>query len=271
MNSSNKNNLAIFIGFILIALVGFMTFFKSPTNNPTALQDDGKNKIAEDLKKVKQLTSADLSDKIKNKEVLAIIDVRLEESYKFEHIINSVNIPLPNLNSALASFKKDAAYVIIDDGDSPDGLNMAANIMPNQGFKNVYYLIDGFSGWKNSFYPTISDGDPNSITDQSKIKYIKSADLKNTIAGENNLLIIDIRQNSDYASGHLKNAINIYLDDLEMKNKDIPRGKKILVYGTDSVNSFKGGVRLFDLGFLNVLTLSEGFDALKQNGLEIVK
>ncbi len=44
------------------------------------------------------------------------------------------------------------------------------------------------------------------------------------------VVIIDVREYFEYNSGHLENAINIPLDDLEEKINEIDKDKKIIVY-----------------------------------------
>jgi hypothetical protein len=43
---------------------------------------------------------------------------------------------------------------------------------------------------------------------------------------------------------------------LEKRYKEVPVGTNILVYGEKELNSFQGGVRLADLGFITTKTLS---------------
>jgi rhodanese-related sulfurtransferase len=58
---------------------------------------------------------------------------------------------------------------------------------------------------------------------------------------------------------------------LEKRKKDIPIGKKIVLYDNDGLGAFKAGVRLFDMGFFNTFTLSDGLDAWKKKNYELVK
>jgi len=85
------------------------------------------------------------------------------------------------------------------------------------------------------------------------------------------LYILDVRKNATFSEGHIKNAANIFLDDLETKYRDIPMGKEIVVYDNDGLWAFKAAVRLFDLGVFDVHALSDGLDRWKQKGYEIVK
>jgi len=133
-------------------------------------------------------------------------------------------------------------------------------------------LASGFANWKKNLQPTISAGNPYSSTDQSKISYINSEELKKIIdEKKTSIYIMDVREKNLFLSGHLKGAENIDLKDLEKSRHSIPLGKRIIVYDDSGILAFQAGVRLFDMGFLNVFTFSEGLNVWKQKGFEIVK
>lgn len=48
--------------------------------------------------------------------------------------------------------------------------------------------------------------------------------------GKNNVLIIDLRKNSDYLRKHIRGSINISSEDIEKDLYKIPRNKIIVVY-----------------------------------------
>jgi rhodanese-related sulfurtransferase len=148
---------------------------------------------------------------------------------------------------------------------------LATSILPQSGFKNVFYLSGGFTEWKDENNGTASAGDPSSFSDQAKVNFIKGDDLKKAIDNNEDLLIIDLRKEAAFSGGHIKNAINIYLGDLEKRRSEIPLGKKVVLVDNDGLWAFQGAVRLFDAGVFNVFALSEGLDAWKQKGYEVVK
>lgn len=271
----NNNLVAVGIGFFMIALIALITIWRSHSAAPSGQsQDDSlkqKQAISDSLQKGTKISDADLQSKIVSRANITLIDIRSAADFASEHILNSKNVPLPNLNDALSGLDKNKAYALIDYGNDLSTTALATRTMSDGGFKQIYYLDGGFSAWKNDSEPTISSGDPNSFADQSKVSYVKCDDLKNMLASENDLFVLDVRASDKYAAGHIKGATNIPLADLEAQSNRIPLGKKIVVYDDTGTQAFQAAVRLFDLGFYNTFTLSEGLDVWKQKNYEIVK
>lgn len=270
---SNNNLVALSIGFFLILLIALMTFFRSSSINNSQQTDDQpkQNATSDNLKNATKISASDLSKKILGGENITIFDIRTSDSYAQEHLLNSKNIALPDLAGSIDGLDKEKTYIIIDSGSALESTGLAARTLADAGFKNIYYLDGGFDAWKSQYNATVSSGNPNSFTDQSKVTYIKSDKLKEMLASEKNLAIIDVRKSNQYAEGHINGAMNIFLDDLENRRNEIPIGKKIILYDNDGLWAFKAAVRLFDMGFFNTLALSDGLDTWKTKGYEIVK
>lgn len=269
----NNNLVAIIIGFCLILLIAAITFFKPSTqkNNPTPNSATANDVLTDNLRKAAKISSDELSKKILNNEKITILDIRSESAYIQEHLLNSKNVPLPSLTDALAGLEKEWNYAVVDSGISLDTTALAISLLTDAGFQNISYLDGGFSAWKNGYGRTISAGDPNSFTDQSKVNYIQSDKLKEIMTTESNFVIIDVRKSDQFTQGHLKNSVNIYLEDIEKRKKDLLFGKKIILYDDNGLGAFKAAVRLFDMGFLNTFALSDGLDAWMKKNFEIVK
>ncbi|MFA4817436.1 MAG: rhodanese-like domain-containing protein [Parcubacteria group bacterium] len=268
-NENKQNTLALIVGFGLIIIIAIFTIFK-PFSDTIEKAPNDYAQSPTTSSDSKQISSEDLLKKIQAKESLAIIDVRSSDEFKNEHILDSQNIPADNFAASIEKLDKNKNYVIVDDRNENIGAAMAADLTQKE-FKNVYYLTGGFPSWKSQLNPTISAGNPNSFTDQSKVSYLTSDQLKAMFAAEKNLYIIDVRKSDALAQGHLKGAVNIFLDDLEKRRGEIPSGKKIVLYDTDGLWAFQGAVRLFDMNILNVYALSDGFNTWTQKGFEVIK
>jgi rhodanese-related sulfurtransferase len=267
-NIQSKNTWAAGIGFVLILLAIFATLgrsYFSKSNPPPNVS------TAQNLSKYKSISAKDLFAKTQSGQTPMMLDVRDSASFSAEHIINSKNIDQQSLENILATSDKNKAYYLIDNlGLTPTEIQVM-DLFSQAGFKNVSYLEGGLAEWKNELNPTITAGDPYSFTDQSKVSYVSSDDLKKMMAGENDLYLIDVRTPAEFAAGHIPGAVNIYINDLETKRGQIPLGKKIILYDNDSLWAFQGAVRLFDLGILNVFALSDGFNAWSQKGYPVTK
>lgn len=272
MNNSSNHIAALIVGFMLIVLVIVVTFTK-----PYLVKKDSANLTKEDIvqksnQKVASFSADDLSSEIIAGNNIILIDLRNAESFSQEHIIGAKNVLVEELENILANRDWQKKYVLIDeDGtEARSYLQVRPEQPKGKENNNIFYLEGGFSSWKAKYFPTISAGDPYSMTDQAKVKYLNSEEAAK-LAQEETLIFIDLRKSEAYAEGHIKDAAHIYLENLEEKNNEIPRDKKIILYDKDGLWAFQGAVRLFDMGFLNVYALSDGLDGWKSKGFEIAK
>lgn len=263
----NINTFVAAISLALFLLVVFLTFLRPvlhknsvSKNNP----QDSKN-IPEQA--APKITPKELFQKLSSEEPLNIFDIRSGGEFQKEHLKNSKNVPAENIASLL---EKEKFYIIIDDGSSGLARNLAASL-ENGSTGNIFYLDGGFKEWKNSNFPTISEGDSNSIMDQSKVSYISPEDLKKLMIEESEqLMIIDVRNSDIFSFEHLKNSFNIPLPDIEERESEVSSSKKIIIYDNNGKLSFQAAVRLFDLNIFNAYILSGGLDAWKQKGFEVL-
>jgi hydroxyacylglutathione hydrolase len=266
----DKSVFVVAIGFLLIMGVATLIFLK-PTAKKKEDSSDSTKEVATDVEKERGVESSELFKMLLRDNTLALIDIRSPEEFSREHIQDSKNMSASVLAEALRSMDKEKTYIIVSDGLSKDDLNSMADMFRKNGIENYFYLRGGLAAWKATYNPTISEGDPKSFTDQAKVTYIKSDDLKKLISTDQNLFIIDLRKSGQFNEGHIKNAVNIFLDNLESEKNKILPGKKVVLYDNDGLWAFKGAVRLYDLGFFNIVALSDGLDTWKQKRFEIVK
>lgn len=271
--NSSSNTIALIIGIALIVVIAILIFLKTTVSNKKQYQQNTEQQeiIATKLKKTPKISSEDFAKKIQNREKLNILDIRAENDFIQEHLFGSQNIKLSDFNETLKILDKNNSYVIIDNDTASKNAMLLVNTMLDANFKNVAYLDGGFTDWKNNSYPVISIGDPNSFSDQSKVNYIQSDDLKTLLQTNSDLIIIDVRKNAQFADGHLRNALNIPLSDLEKRKSDIPIGRKIIVYADNGLEAFMANVRLFDMGLFNTLALSDGLIEWKKKNYELIK
>ncbi|MDO8241093.1 MAG: rhodanese-like domain-containing protein [Candidatus Moranbacteria bacterium] len=270
----NSNLVAIIVGFALIILIAGLAFFRLNKSQDVAKKasEAPKNAAAENIKKAAKISASDLVKKMLDRQSdLTLIDVRGADDFAKEHLLDSQNTPLPTIMDAMLPLDKDKNYTIINYDSSVEAIATIVKILTDAGFKNIAYLDGGFDGWKEGFNSTVSAGDPNSFIDQSKVTYIQTDKLKEMLEAGDYLTIIDVRKKNQFDEGHIKGAVNIFLEDLEKKRTEIPSNKKIVLYDNDGLWAFKAGVRLFDMGVFNTLTLSDGLDVWKSKNYELVK
>lgn len=86
-------------------------------------------------------------------------------------------------------------------------------------------------------------------------------------------MLVDVRSEADFRAGHITNAINIPLDQIEVQiNKITSNSKKnIIVYCQKGVRSAQAFRLLNKLGLPKLYTIEGGLDAWLKNNLPIIE
>jgi len=91
------------------------------------------------------INNADLEKKMKEDKDMVILDVRESAEYAFNHIPNTLSIPLGELEDRLNELDKEKKiYVVCHTGNRSD---LAAQKLSEKGFANVINVIPGMSNW----------------------------------------------------------------------------------------------------------------------------
>lgn len=88
-------------------------------------------------------------------------------------------------------------------------------------------------------------------------------------------VLIDVREESEFAAGHLPGAIHASRGMLEFKLSSNPalqsRDLKVVLYCKTSGRAALAARAMNEMGYLNVQSLAGGFDAWKAAGKPVVK
>ncbi|HEX7586557.1 MAG TPA: rhodanese-like domain-containing protein, partial [Patescibacteria group bacterium] len=236
--NNDKSVFVVAVGFVLIAAVTGLILWKSGVKEKQSEVEKTKTAATIDVESEKGVESSELFKMILGNSKPILIDIRSPEEFNHEHIQDSKNILAATLAEALRSMDKGKTYVIVSGGLSTEDLTSLSNVFRENGIENYLYLRGGLPAWKKAYNPTVSEGDPTSFTDQAKVTYIKSDELNKLIASDPNLFIIDLRKSGQFKEGHIKNAVNIFLDNLENENKKILPGRKIILCDNDGLWAF---------------------------------
>lgn len=80
-----------------------------------------------------------------------LFDVRKKSEFDSEHILESNNVPLNEINAHLAAFPKDTTFVLSCGGGYRSMI--AASILKQRGFDNLMDINTGFAGLKETTLP----------------------------------------------------------------------------------------------------------------------
>jgi len=88
-------------------------------------------------------------------------------------------------------------------------------------------------------------------------------------------VLIDVREDDEFASGHLPGAIHISRGLLEFKLSGTPalaaRDLKVVLYCKTSGRAALAAAVMQDMGYLDVVSIAGGFDAWVAAGRPVVK
>lgn len=120
--------------------------------------------------------------------------------------------------------------------------------------------------------PELSDAIDNFLTSLPRDYYtITNTEALKSIVKRDNPLLIDVRQPSEYASGHIPNAINIPLQTLTANLDKIPKDRPVVLYCTSGYRTGMGVLTLQMLGYTNVRGFPPSIQGWKAAGEPLEK
>lgn len=93
------------------------------------------------------------------------------------------------------------------------------------------------------------------------MKHITCLKFKETYQDDRHTLVLDVRSSDEYKQGHIPGAINVPIQELQKKAKDIipSLSTPVVCCCASGGRSLIACVALEDLGFTNVMQLSGGY------------
>lgn len=135
--------------------------------------------------------------------------------------------------------------------------------MARVGFDNVKgYLSGGFEAWKNA-------GEEIDL-----VIDVEADELMMDMPHDKNLVVVDVRRETEFADGHLKDAMNLPLNDMNdpATMADLEDTQNLYVHCAGGYRSVIASSLLKKQGFHNIRNVLGGWDKIKiQEKAEIVK
>lgn len=230
---------------ILILSLGFIAgcSSKNKVNNTIQQSEETKGYENIDGKQTEKLLNSD-------KDVL-IIDVRSEYEYEKGHLLNAINLPYDDdddfkseLNEII-DYKDKTVLVYCRSGNRSE---KAAVKLVDNGFKNVKNVTDGVDEYDYKLVKV------DNITGREAEKMI------NDDKHDKDLIILDVREPKDFNNGHLLNAINIPIEDIDKRMDELRnyKSKDIIVYCNTGRKSAEVAEKLVEHGFTDVTNTVDG-------------
>ena len=103
--------------------------------------------------KIMQKNSTELSQILEKDKKIVILDVRTPQEYAAGHLKGAQNIDIyqDNFYNRINKLDKKATYLVYC--RTSNRSTAAVGYMQQNGFKNLYQMMDGFPGWANNKLP----------------------------------------------------------------------------------------------------------------------
>jgi rhodanese-related sulfurtransferase len=211
--------------------------------------------------------AARLQETVPSKGGLTIIDARARVEYQEAHIPGAINIPAEKIAAVLPRMVKDhrRELAFYCNGPKCTKSQKAARMAITLGYPNVLEYNEGMPGWGRARMPIA--GTPLPPVD---VPAIAPEDLVAMLNRGGRPFLLDLRDAEEFKSYHLKEAVNIPLDDLQKRLRDLPRDRDILLTCHGGQQSIVGARVLHHLGIERVKRLDGGIIAWQQKGLPLV-
>lgn len=213
------------------------------------------------------ISAENILDRIKKSEDIRFVDIRPRASFEANHLIDSEWLGL----AEIATYSAPTGQLIVVVYGEENANDQLRDVHSRFTEKKMTFafLEGGIQNWIAKGGTVISESDPNSYIDQTKVLTIapeKVIELQATLVRS---VIVDVRSDREYREGHVPGAINIPFTRLEKDRSTIPSIGSIFVYGANESDTFQAGTRLFDMGFFGLRIITGGFEAWKAKNLPV--
>jgi rhodanese-related sulfurtransferase len=217
------------------------------------------------------ITTAELSARTKAGPPSAwdftVVDARTRVEYGEGHVAGAVNCPTSEVPARLPKMIKDRArqLVFYCNGPKCTKSQKAARAAIALGYKNVLEYNEGLPAWGKAGLPI--EGTPLPAFEAPAVSPEQLAAMS---ASGHPPVVIDVRDAVEFDAFHVFGSINVPLDSLQARLKELPRGREIVVVCHAGHQSPIAVRVLHHLGRSDLKRLDGGVIAWQQKGLRTV-
>jgi rhodanese-related sulfurtransferase len=216
------------------------------------------------------IKTADLRKMLDSKlDKFLVIDARNPEEYNDVHIPGAVNIPEKKFEEYVKLLPEDQTSTLIFycNGVKCGKSKRAAKKAMALGYKNIFVYEEGMPVWEEMGLPMITGPGYEAKIETTKIS---PHDLKTLIdSKKNTFTVVDVRDTSEYAEGHIPGAVNIPVASFATRSGELDKHKTIIVYCNAGNRSYKAYRKLMKMGYKKFYQAL--FADWKSAGYEVVK
>ncbi len=180
---------------------------------------------------------------------------------QFIEIMNNLNLPKPRLIDEAVPANR---YCGLDENERQDAVALKDETLPIRATTKTEDIA------RDGVYAASLSGTGAALVMAAKqqITEIDVAKAKQLLT-QGNIVLIDTREESEYAEGHIDGALLLPRGMLEFKIGSMPeladKSKAVLIYCRLGNRSALAAQTLQKLGYTNVLSMAGGFDAWKKS------
>ena len=156
-----------------------------------------------------------VSQKLLNKEEIALLDVREEDPHAQCHPLFAANFPLSRVEvDALSKLpRKDVPIVTFDNGEGE--AELAAERLINLGYTDVSVFKDGLQGWIKSGGEVFKDVNVPSksfgelVESKRHTPSLSAQEVKELIDKDEDIVVVDVRRFDEYQTMSIPKGISV--------------------------------------------------------------
>lgn len=195
------------------------------------------------------------------------IDVREFNEWEQVRIPGATFLPLSQINDWYESLDRERTVILYCRTGNRSGQATAA-LTHQADFHNVVNMEGGIVEWYEEGLPISTDHVsipaeylPFQVTEPDLAhKHIENGELR---------WVLDVRTPEQFATGHVPGALNIPVNQLPMRYRELPRAERILITCDRGEVSLLAARLLNDLDFADVAVLDGGLEAWRYHELPL--
>ena len=225
------------------------------------LNKEGYSTLESLLNKSNKALTIDAFKTLAKEDKTMILDSRNSSLFTLGFIPASISIGLEGRFAewagALIPFD-ESVLLVCDEGKEEETIIRLARV----GFDKVKgYLLGGFNAWKNA-------GEPIDL-----IIDVEADELAMDIPHDENLVVIDVRKETEFADGHVKDALNLPLAEMNdpFVLSNLEESDNLYVHCAGGYRSVIASSLIKRQGFHNLRNVVGGFEKIKEQKIKIIK
>lgn len=203
------------------------------------------------------------------KKDLVLVDTRTPEEFQEAHIKGAVSIPEKVFEEKLSLLPSDknALVVLYCNGVKCGKSKKAAKKADAAGFTNLVLYAEGFPVWEEKGFSIIAGPEHAKKIETAKVR---PAELKQLLDAKSaDIVIVDVRDETEFKEGHIPTAINIPVETFALRSEVLPKEKKVIVYCNTGGRSYNAYRKLMKLAYPNIAQTT--FAEWKEAGIPVAK